>query len=785
MRAISLKKNHHRKRPRPSWAATVLLASALFFPHTSYGQTVSVPLSPLPSESPSFLTPAPVQSPTAPPTVSTNAPTPQPTRQEELPILLEIVLEYIGTSFYQLTTDMTEVLEEYLLTGLSSAVAATKDVVLGADLTVRQRRILQRDIVVRVDGIVLYNIKQGDCLRCIQDDLTAELGRLLTEEALDQVISVGLVDDVASVKEVREVVLLSEETEDGSDTITLSRKNEAGETKTDGRGNKLERPSQLSIIFGFVLTGLGALGLFFYMYLFCKKRHKRQKKAELQRRNAQYRMAGASRVTPTGQPIVAPVPVMPPKPPPSIPTTATTPAQEDDQSDASGFKLETMSSDVGAADDFARELQMAASLDEQAWEDFQRKKSALDTGGRLEALGSTSPIIPAPPGKRGIEVAEPPAESNTSWFKSFPYGDEQREEGVEITAEMAKQQHRSNHARDGMQPEEKKEDYDFRKDPEPTLQVSEQTSSVLQSVEHTVSDYNGAPRDSTFTNVDTKEVVDEVARLSRFVQRYEKRKERRIQYEVERASQVGAPTPSSDVSRHVSLDGSISSKESFFPKGRVQQRGNENMAHIQNKRQNLPPPSQSRGTDKSKPGPAYRGITMAGELYSDPTYDDNMAAPSYSMSTHSGDSFDFSREEDGSSKSGQRLGITPFSVQAGYVEDIVSQQASEPEPRRQVASESIRARLRALRSNEAIIDSSQSDVNFGSQRNPARIPLDEPNRPNDLPQSRIPWLNKTPRPTPPPKTDNPKFNKLRNLFEEKPKNAIFPPDEHWQSGKIN
>ena len=29
---------------------------------------------------------------------------------------------------------------------------------------------------------------------------------------------------------------------------------------------------------------------------------------------------------------------------------------------------------------------------------------------------------------------------------------------------------------------------------------------------------------------------------------------------------------------------------------------------------------------------------------------------------------------------------------------------------------------------------------------------------------------------------NPKFNKLRNIFEDKPKNAIFPPGEHWQSG---
>jgi hypothetical protein len=605
--------------------------------------------------------------------------------------------------------------------------------------------------------------------------------------------------------DLQQQLLQTEAGTEESESRLLSTNNatngETEDTPVDGRGKPLEQPSLISIIFGFVLTGLAAMGLVFYACIFYKKRQKRLKKERLKRQAGGGGAAAAaqshlpsSRVTPTGQPILASLPPVLPMPPPSIPTTATSPALDDDddnQSDGSAFRLDTMPSDGGPADAFARELQLAASLDERAWVEFQRKKTALEHSRELEQLGSTSPIPPPPsplrprpsppPQQLQVKTPERLESSSTNVLqrpKSFPYGDEPRDEGIELSMKMNNPTPgRMFGPRDGLPTEEKKDDYMSPRDPD---------ASVLHSIEQTLSQYNYEPG--------ANDVVDEVARLSRFVHRYDKRKERRMQFESERSNHVGSFSDA-NVTRHISLDGSISSKEeSILPQSRPP-RQNENTAHMNNMRPSTTPQSQSFSAKQPRPSTAYRGITMAGEMYADETLQ-TLAHPSISMSSSGdGDSFD-NREDD--ARRGQRLGITPFSIpkdtspiaytsNAGVspVRGMSSRGHDEPQSRLYHDGSSIgqRARLSALRSNEAIIDSSQSDVNVGGHR----VPMDNPteSRPRQMPSSRLPIPSKAPpRPGPPQNPANLKFSKLRNLFEDKEQKAIFPPDEYWQSGKL-
>ena len=470
-------------------------------------------------------------------------------------------------------------------------------------------------------------------------------------------------------------------------------------------------------------------------------------------------------------------------------------------------------------------------MDEKAWADFQRKKTALEHSRELQQLGSTSPTLPPQPSPYHtppVPIPVPALNNTPELFgstvdlvgsKSFPYGDEIRDQGVEVTAELSGQiRPRPFIPMSDFQTEEKKDDsFVSSREPEASksglhLQQKKTTvPSTMQSIEQVLAEYNNDPTDDRVANSSSIDVVDEVAKLSRFVQRFQKRKERRVQFEAERMSQVGTLSADGNVSRHISLDGSISSKDDSFQQSRPR-RHNENLAHVNNMRPGAMPPSQPRPSIKNahnKPLPststAYRGITMAGEMYTaDDPYMDTIAYPSMSMSGSSdADSFDAAfREEEARSRSGRRLGITPFSIPhdasplgygAGPLSPITGGIVLSTPPKDDdgphyynrrnataTTTTSDRARLSALRSNEAIIDSSQSDVNFGgNQSDPTE----------GTTSSRVPFQSKAPtRPTSLPKTNsnvNPNFNKLRNLFEDKEQKAIFPPDEYWQSGKLS
>ena len=165
---------------------------------------------------------------------------------------------------------------------------------------------------------------------------------------------------------------------------------------------------------------------------------------------------------------------------------------------------------------------MAASLDEMAWQDFQQKKHALDNNQILKAtdLDNMQPAIPEPPKDDS---------SGLRWAKSFPYGDEQNEGdqwGMDADETAS---HRVDPNWPSEYLEEKKDDQypQYPPDPVPGSEPIERTLSQFAD-EREESEEEGNALSRGFNDI-----VNEVARLSRFVQKYERRKERRIQREQE------------------------------------------------------------------------------------------------------------------------------------------------------------------------------------------------------------------------------------------------------------
>jgi hypothetical protein len=135
------------------------------------------------------------------------------------------------------------------------------------------------------------------------------------------------------------------------------------------------KPSLVSVIFGFVIAGLGAVGAGIYVYAFIKKRRKRalQRKRE---RQGQYE--GYSAAVNTTQSTMSANQSLP-SPDPKV--MVRLPPQNEDESSASSsasasssYEGVTSEESSGSVSDFTRELELAASLDRRAWIDIQRQR---------------------------------------------------------------------------------------------------------------------------------------------------------------------------------------------------------------------------------------------------------------------------------------------------------------------------------------------------------------------------------------------------------------------------
>ena len=784
------KKKYSMKRQRP-WASKTIVAATLLMglwkgsnglPEVAFvDDPVTTGYEILREDAPGIEGDA-----TPSPAAAVKPPSPAAMTKESFPVNVDMVLNVTSTvdDPIDLIADIEQVMEQYLLDGLShDNEIHIRAVTLAVTLLVRRsllRHLQQtKDITLEVQGSVQYDSTSTEDATAISEELEI----LLNAENLNQALLNSGVNGVLGVKQATLVDDRDTVEDDSTNTTTTAPTEAPLEDDSDG----LERPSTLAIIFGFALTGIAAAGLVAYAYIFYRKRRKRLARQKQMRESIQYHMPNKLS-SPSKRPQTPKAPVV---------TTVKEESENDDGSEESSYKgIDSFESEEVPTDSFARELQMAASLDQQAWENFQQKKEVLDRDH--QALKPSS-------GRGRDRRQRSPEESinhhggSSQWAKSFPYGDEAQsvvEQGVEWTPDAMddvsnwEPYNQNDSQASSPKSEEKKEEYGAF-DARSRKPFSASTGATLQSIEQTMAMHGS--NDDPAVDTNTSDIVSEVERLSRFVQRYDKRKERRLSRE-----------------QHVrgrSSDGSYSINQTYSNSSSSQ---TENISYLNNVR---PSPRE----DVSKPSgfgqighQAPRITSFTGAIQ-----DSSLAAFNDQILQISDD--EKSENTEDRSIISQRLGITPFSVQKPGELSSQSHNAMSPmmqnvpqstargadgsfalpmdeesfERRRRTQSDGgglslsnlrhnsammdhSKPGLHDLRANNAIIDSSKSDVNVGY--------FDGPYGPDDEQEPpKTPRVLKTSRGINP--SPNKRFNKLFNLFEERPnKEGIFPPDPNWQLG---
>mmetsp|Transcript_18506 Transcript_18506/g.18726 ORF Transcript_18506/g.18726 Transcript_18506/m.18726 type:complete len:461 (-) Transcript_18506:156-1538(-) len=226
--------------------------------------------------------------------------------------------------------------------------------------------------------------------------------------------------------------------------------------------SQLERPSTLSIVFGFILTGIAVIGLAAYAYLFYRNRQKHYRTKRKIQESITYPSAivaadvsdksncnvqsYASTNTNTQQSI--PVPASRSSQTHANSTILSSRADDISYSEDISYLESSSSSSEDISDAFANELKRAASLDQQAWEEFQRKKVALDRScgtlnrivhnncrihstTRSALVRSEKEEVDEMDATTAIETELNGTTTTTASFgksSSFPYGDEEAKE---------------------------------------------------------------------------------------------------------------------------------------------------------------------------------------------------------------------------------------------------------------------------------------------------------------------------------------------------------------------
>ena len=463
------------------------------------------------------------------------------------------------------------VLEIYLLQGLEKFQSNTV-IVKGARLAAtllgpRLRRSMQsatsRAIAIQLDGGVQVDVQPdiNTDMFAVRQLISSEISNLVQNHKVQRAIYDS---DIRSLLNRGGSYVNRSSVNGNSNAVPQS---------ADQNKKQLQKPSLLSIVFGFILVAVATAGLCIYGYIFYRKRKKRLRRLKQMKESIPYTMPS----TPSRKFVTPATPQNLPLPPPI--------SKIDDDSDISSYKG-VGSDDEGPADDFARELQLAASLDEQAWEDFQRKKQQFNDQGRIvnrsssaeegyssnPGFGSVATYDAKMPINSGSSTMDPEALESPRWAKSFPYGDEQDndddfpiEQGIEWTPEGMSDEHGNSWEQYSSQTPEKlrnlpndeetqvwDDSQNVRLEPESNQSdqqpVSISSSAAIQAIERDLAQYGTDP-DDTSKGTDsllTSEIVEEVEKLSKFVKRYEQRKERRLKRERERQNRSSDSGMSND-----------------------------------------------------------------------------------------------------------------------------------------------------------------------------------------------------------------------------------------------
>jgi hypothetical protein len=603
------------------------------------------------------------------------------------------------------------------------------------------------------------------------------------------------------------------------------------ESSTNDKSSQLERPSTLSIIFGFVLTGIAIIGLIAYAYIFYRKRQKRLRKKRKMQETITFPSAAATisktnhnmpaRSIPQSSPIPASHSSNKVHANPMILSRADTSYSED--TSYKGIESSIGSEDI--SDSFASELQLAASLDQQAWEEFQRKKEALDRGeiNGVSGLGAPNRMpnknrktsartsVPSLLSRDLIrsqeeedDAIETDLEGTASFGKSFPYGDEAKEIGGDGDDEVNEF---PSSARSMRQEPESWEPYHSALSQPSGLGAWEEKKETspsdffaqkLQDIENDLVESAGQPvgisRRSTeaLTTDDsaTSDILSEVSELSRYVRRYERRKDRKSKRDghlQERHSRVdgidsySSPAPNNTMS--IGMDGRVYKPQS-----------SNNYAGVANSSSPIESPPYSPGLEEfvsDDDESNAEDIEGSQRLGISPYRTSNYTEPSHYKNPPLRDEENSSSNRTPSSRTRSGRSQEDYRYAVGYGQDGSSHHHDR--------SRSSSSRLAHLRANDAIIDSS-SDVNLivpDSNLNSTSIKaLSVSNKGSGTARLNLERTNKSKNTAAvvstatshhndkPSTKSNYRFDKLRGLFEQRTNEQpepIYPPGENWQN----
>jgi hypothetical protein len=571
-----------------------------------------------------------------------------------------------------LLQDIANVMEKYIFRNLQALeeenpALSIKGVSLSVTAVARRHlRSLQitRTVNLDVQGGIQLDIRptaDNDVMEVLSN-VSTKAEALLTAPNLKQAVTDATIDDVVAVDD-----------ENTIDTIDTLQVDQEGPTEPPLESNSAEasnnttddnRPSLLSIIFGFVLVAIATAGLVAYGYIFYRKRQKKLAKRRKMRESVEYKPPTSHKATTTPtRKSVAPTMAPPPTPPTlALPPPIGKIPNGDDENDSEGSSYKGIGSgsedDAAGKDAFARELQTAASLDELAWEDFQQMKQRSKQHGRVISRNNSadeadcSPahcgsldMYSAQPSSRLPDVMPHDPEESPRFAKSFPYGDEEDEEfltesGVEWTTEGIDMEG------DSWEPYSSKVKLEIDR-PKASTAAS---LAAIQAIERSMGQYGS--EDAGSTNDDaalaTSDAVQEVERLSRFVQRYEKKKERRVAREHERRGR-------SSISGSADYDELSGASRSFVGRSIDSAHGAE-MSHLDTTLSESP-----RGMDSYSIYGSLRdekkSETGAPSLLEQPS--DMLSMDETEMTDYTTELHTMSEGNDVT----QRLGITPFRVQ--------------------------------------------------------------------------------------------------------------------------
>ncbi|CAJ1930539.1 unnamed protein product [Cylindrotheca closterium] len=703
----------------------------------------------------------------------------------------------------QLNSNMEAYLfEELLRYGGFVDYLTIRAVTLEVTLLVR-RRIQQEDFLrrriqestrivsVEVEGATHYEVDDSQVgLETVKSQVLQEVDALLTVKEVGR--SIMSSDTVENVVQVTEVSLNEaiEDDDDGDDDLVAN--------DATGIENKIEKPTTLEMVVGFTLLTLMVLSWVFYGYLFWQKREKR-----LARKNRPQPKPNLPQNLKPARKQTAPSPSNKhgQRPLKQYPPLQATPQKQDTDimkilpttsSDDSSYKEDTngpiFEETNPFADTFTQELDVPSKRDDEAWAKLRQKQSAFD--GNFVDMNA---------GKNNDKKAKKSNSNSMTPFTPYsPYGDG-AQEGVDFSLDDI-----SNWEPYGIsnpKTEEKKEDAWGT-----ASAFSVGSSAFSDAFGMDLSQMGGSVNadrleQSSVAGSEASSMMLEVQKLTQYVQRYEKRKERKMKREKEietRSSEgsgadmnylknlkmsVDQRTRDKNGRGHVSFTDANSHANSSASGTSLKEAG-ANLTNQLLQKSRSPPAANRFGFSPFQEDFKVETVMEEDEEYE--VEEEKKPRASYPIDTSTEPARPRSRS----------FGDRPQYKNTFYAPPTNSAVLDKYK----AATDSKRKRLEALRSNTAIIDSSKSDVNVGSfggflqGDTPAAFSSASPSQ---FAERAAPSLAPAPRPAPAPRSPpaplpatnaparqyNPprprtnsssNFASARSMFEQKSQAPIFP-----------